>query len=80
MLFALPDHDVLYRALLRRDGRYDGQAYVCVSTTGIFLQADMRGTQTESRELHFPSNDRRMYRSWIPRLQAMPTAAGCRVS
>ncbi|MCB1624856.1 MAG: bifunctional transcriptional activator/DNA repair protein Ada [Pseudomonadales bacterium] len=38
MLFALPDHDVLYRALLRRDGRYDGQAYVCVSTTGIFCR------------------------------------------
>ena len=38
MLFDLPDHDALYRALLDRDDRYDGQAYVCVTTTGIFCR------------------------------------------
>ena len=38
MLFDLPDHDTLYRALLERDARYDGQAYVCVSSTGIFCR------------------------------------------
>ncbi len=38
MLFDLPDHDALYQALLRRDDRYDGQAYVCVSSTGIFCR------------------------------------------
>ncbi|WP_300013312.1 bifunctional transcriptional activator/DNA repair enzyme AdaA [uncultured Roseobacter sp.] len=38
MLFDLPDHDTLYRALLDRDDRYDGQAYVCVATTGIFCR------------------------------------------
>ena len=38
MLFALPNQDDLYDALLARDGRYDGQAYVCVSTTGIFCR------------------------------------------
>lgn len=38
MLFDLPDHDTLYHALLARDARYDGQAYVCVSTTGIFCR------------------------------------------
>ncbi|UWR72764.1 bifunctional transcriptional activator/DNA repair enzyme AdaA [Phaeobacter inhibens] len=38
MLFDLPDHGALYQALLTRDDRYDGQAYVCVATTGIFCR------------------------------------------
>ncbi|WP_417808209.1 bifunctional transcriptional activator/DNA repair enzyme AdaA [Thioclava sp.] len=38
MLFDLPDHATLYRALLQRDARYDGQAFVCVATTGIFCR------------------------------------------
>lgn len=38
MLFALPDHAELYRALLARDEAYDGRAYVGVSSTGIFCR------------------------------------------
>lgn len=38
MLFDLPDHQTLYKALLDRDARYDGQAFVCVSTTGVFCR------------------------------------------
>lgn len=38
MLFDLPDHDTLYEALLARDAFYDGQAYVCVSSTGVFCR------------------------------------------
>lgn len=38
MLFDLPDHETLYQALLDRDASYDGQAYVCVSTTGVFCR------------------------------------------
>ena len=38
MLFDLPDHETLYAALLARDTRYDGQAYVCVASTGIFCR------------------------------------------
>ncbi|MBM2293447.1 bifunctional transcriptional activator/DNA repair protein Ada [Sulfitobacter pseudonitzschiae] len=38
MLFDLPDHDTLYRALLARDDRYDGHAFVCVSSTGVFCR------------------------------------------
>lgn len=38
MLFTLPDHDTLYQALVARDERYDGQAYVCVASTGIFCR------------------------------------------
>ena len=38
MLFDLPDHDALYQALVDRDDRFDGQAYVCVSSTGIFCR------------------------------------------
>ncbi|MEM1345808.1 MAG: trifunctional transcriptional activator/DNA repair protein Ada/methylated-DNA--[protein]-cysteine S-methyltransferase [Pseudomonadota bacterium] len=38
MLFDLPDHDTLYKALLARDASYDGQVYVCVSSTGVFCR------------------------------------------
>jgi len=38
MLFSLPDDDTLYAALLARDAGYEGRAFVCVSTTGIFCR------------------------------------------
>lgn len=38
MLFDLPSDDVLYDALVARDDRYDGQAFVCVHSTGIFCR------------------------------------------
>lgn len=38
MLFDLPDFQTLYAALLARDDRYDGQAFVCVSSTGTFCR------------------------------------------
>ena len=38
MLFDLPDHATLYRALLARDEGYEGRAFVCVATTGIFCR------------------------------------------
>ena len=38
MLFALPDDDTLYQALLDRDPSYEGRAYVGVTTTGVFCR------------------------------------------
>lgn len=38
MLFRLPDPSTLYAALLARDPSYEGLAYVCVATTGIFCR------------------------------------------
>lgn len=38
MLFDLPDRDELYRALLARDDRYDGRAFVGVTSTGVFCR------------------------------------------
>lgn len=38
MLFDLPNDDTLYQALINRDDSFDGQAYVCVSSTGIFCR------------------------------------------
>ncbi len=34
----LPDADALYASLAARDGRFDGLAFVCVKTTGIFCR------------------------------------------
>lgn len=54
MLFDLPDHDTLYQALLARDARFDGQAYVCVATTGIFcrLTCPARKPRPENCSFH----------------------------
>ena len=38
MLFDLPDPDTLYAALLERDARFDGLAFVCIASTGIFCR------------------------------------------
>jgi len=38
MLFERPDDDTLYDALIARSADYEGQAYVCVKTTGIFCR------------------------------------------
>ncbi|MFY0620641.1 MAG: bifunctional transcriptional activator/DNA repair protein Ada [Pelagimonas sp.] len=38
MMFDLPDHNTLYAALLARNTDYDGRAYVCVTSTGVFCR------------------------------------------
>lgn len=38
MLFHLPDHDILFDALVARDPAYEGRAYVGVTTTGVFCR------------------------------------------
>ncbi|MDF2999556.1 MAG: methylated-DNA/protein-cysteine methyltransferase, partial [Xanthobacteraceae bacterium] len=38
MFFDLPDHSTLYRALVDRDEAYEGRAYVCVASTGVFCR------------------------------------------
>jgi len=38
MMFDLPDDDTLYEALVAKDPGYEGRAYVCVTTTGIFCR------------------------------------------
>ena len=38
MLFELPDDDTMYAALLARDPAWDGRAWVCVASTGIFCR------------------------------------------
>jgi AraC family transcriptional regulator of adaptative response/methylated-DNA-[protein]-cysteine methyltransferase len=38
MLFDLPDHETLYRALLDRDPAYDGHVFVGVTSTGVFCR------------------------------------------
>ncbi len=38
MLMIRPSFDTLYQALLKRDPSYDGRAFVCVASTGIFCR------------------------------------------
>ena len=53
MLFNLPDHDTLYQALLDRDAAYDGQAYVGVSTTGVFCRLTCPARKPKSENCTF---------------------------
>ncbi len=53
MLFDLPDHDTLYQALVERDDRYDGQAYVGVSTTGVFCRLTCPARKPKSENCTF---------------------------
>jgi len=53
MLFDLPDHDTLYQALLTRDSAYDGQAYVGVSTTGVFCRLTCPARKPKSENCTF---------------------------
>lgn len=54
MLFDLPDFQTLYAALLARDDRFDGQAYVCVASTGVFcrLTCPARKPRAENCTFH----------------------------
>ena len=53
MLFDLPDHDTLYQALLDRDAAYDGQAYVGVTTTGVFCRLTCPARNPNSKNCIF---------------------------
>ncbi|CUH50760.1 bifunctional transcriptional activator/DNA repair enzyme AdaA [Shimia marina] len=53
MMFDLPSHDTLYAALLARDPAYDGRAYVCVGTTGIFCRLTCPARKPKSENCTF---------------------------
>lgn len=53
MLLDLPDHDTLYQALLGRNSDYDGQAYVGVSTTGVFCRLTCPARKPKSENCTF---------------------------
>lgn len=53
MLFDLPDHNALYDALLARNDEYDGQAYVCVLTTGVFCRLTCPARKPKSENCIF---------------------------
>ena len=53
MLFNLPDHNTLYEALLGRNSDYDGQAYVAVSTTGVFCRLTCPARKPKSENCTF---------------------------
>ncbi|MEO9897480.1 MAG: trifunctional transcriptional activator/DNA repair protein Ada/methylated-DNA--[protein]-cysteine S-methyltransferase [Paracoccaceae bacterium] len=53
MLFELPNHEALYKALLARDERYDGVAFVGVSTTGVFCRLTCPARKPKSENCTF---------------------------
>ncbi|MGR3712979.1 MAG: bifunctional transcriptional activator/DNA repair enzyme AdaA, partial [Shimia sp.] len=53
MLFDLPNHAALYQALLKRDPQFDGQAYVCVATTGVFCRLTCPARKPKSENCTF---------------------------
>ncbi|MEO0975529.1 MAG: bifunctional transcriptional activator/DNA repair enzyme AdaA, partial [Pseudomonadota bacterium] len=53
MLFELPDPSTLYQALLRRDANYDGRAFVCVSSTGVFCRLTCPARKPKAEHCRF---------------------------
>jgi methylphosphotriester-DNA--protein-cysteine methyltransferase len=55
----LPDADKLYESLVARDGRFDGLAFACVKTTGIFcrLTCPARTAKRENVTFRATTND-----------------------
>ncbi len=51
----LPDPDTLYASLAARDGRFDGLAFVCVKTTGIFCRMTCPARTPLQRNVAFRS-------------------------
>jgi AraC family transcriptional regulator of adaptative response/methylated-DNA-[protein]-cysteine methyltransferase len=56
MLFSLPDDDTLYAALLARDPAYDGRAWVCVASTGIFCRLTCPARKPKRENCTFHDN------------------------
>ncbi|TLP68824.1 bifunctional transcriptional activator/DNA repair protein Ada [Parasedimentitalea maritima] len=56
MMFDLPDANTLYDALVARDARYDGQAYVGVTSTGIFCRLTCPARKPKSENCQFYSS------------------------
>ena len=77
MLFTLPDDDTLYTALENRDPRYDGQAFVGVTSTGIFcrLTCPARNPKRENCRF-FASAADCLTHGFRPCLRCHPAASG----
>lgn len=52
-MHSLPPFAELYRALIRRDPSYEGVAYVCVRTTGIFCRTTCRARKPLAANVEF---------------------------
>ena len=53
MLFDLPNHNILYAALAKKDLSYDGRAYVAVTSTGIFCRFGCPARTPKSENCRF---------------------------
>lgn len=53
MLLTDPDHDRLYEALVERDPSYEGHAFVCVRTTGIFCKLTCAARNPKRENVEF---------------------------
>lgn len=59
MLFDLPSHDALYRALIDQSRRYDGRVFIAVTTIGIVcgLSCPARKPKPENCQFFDPVAD-----------------------
>lgn len=55
-MFDLPDHGTLYEALCARDPSYEGRAFVCVATTGIFCRLTCPARKPKPENCSFESS------------------------
>ena len=77
MLFTLPDDDTLYAALINRDPRYDGQAFVGVTSTGIFCRLTCPARNPKRKNCRFfASAADCLTHGFRPCLRCHPAASG----
>ncbi|MFW8643807.1 Ada metal-binding domain-containing protein [Rhizobium beringeri] len=74
MLFERPDDDTLYDALIARSADYEGQAYVCVKTTGIFCRLTCPARKPKREKYALFRYDRRLHAFRLPPVPALQAA------
>jgi AraC family transcriptional regulator of adaptative response/methylated-DNA-[protein]-cysteine methyltransferase len=76
-MMTLPSTTEMYRALVERDGSFEGLFYACVRTTGIFCRPTCRARKPKPENVEFASTiQEALHRGYRPCLVCAPMAGG----
>lgn len=76
-MMLLPSTDEMYRALVERDGSYEGLFYACVRTTGIFCRPTCHARKPKRENVEFAASvQEALHRGYRPCQLCAPMAAG----
>jgi|SRR5215471_240784 len=76
-MMTLPSTTEMYRALVERDGSFEGLFYACVKTTGIFCRPTCHARKPKPENVEFaPTVQEALHRGYRPCQVCEPMAAG----